>query len=37
MKTLITGAISWDESQKEELKCMGHELIYVQDNIFNCI
>lgn len=31
MKMLITGAITWDESQKEELKCMGHELIYIQD------
>lgn len=31
MKLLITGAVTWDETQKSELVHMGHELIYVQD------
>lgn len=31
MKLLITGAISWKEEQKKELREMGHELIYIQD------
>jgi len=31
MKILITGAISWNEEQKEKLKHMGHEILYVQD------
>lgn len=31
MKLLITGAISWNQEQKNELQNMGHEIIYVQD------
>lgn len=31
MKLLITGAISWNEEQKNKLKEIGHELVYIQD------
>lgn len=31
MRLLITGAISWNQEQKEELENLGHELIYIQD------
>lgn len=31
MKLLLTGAISWTESQIKEIESLGHEVIYVQD------
>ena len=31
MRLLITGAISWNQEQKEEIENLGHELIYIQD------
>lgn len=31
MKLLLTGAISWTDSQIKEIESLGHEVIYVQD------
>ena len=31
MRLLITGAISWNQEQKEEIEKLGYELIYIQD------
>lgn len=31
MRILLTGAINWTEEQKEEILCLGHEILYIQD------